>query len=278
MQPRRRSLVLSKDGRCGRGGAIRVVGHSHLPPARLWTTLVRIMRNFEFETAFHASPVRWLPDLLSAPPPVWPLSSHATPGRAHLDDQPRREGSDVALCAHPPSRPPELPASPSSVEALETTGRRYERTWRFRVVEHIAGTIDDREAVRLMCSALAHRGRLILTVPVTPAFSEEYRDQNEYGTHPRGASGRYFFLRFHDRDALRHRLLDSVQDCRLLSCRWFGETTAGRLDAHIDQWRRDGIAATAEDAVEIAHHYREFGSIQEMPGKGACALAIEKPS
>jgi hypothetical protein len=163
---------------------------------------------------------------------------------------------------------------PLGVSALHTTKNRFNCIWSLSVVEHIAGDLDDRVAVRLMFEALEYGGRLILTVPVDRQPREEYRDHDPYGTQPRVRSG-YFFQRVYDEASIWERLISATASEPTIM-RWFGETSPGRLAEYERRWLREGHRLSVHDPREIADNYREFRSWENMPGMGVCGLMIEK--
>ncbi len=164
------------------------------------------------------------------------------------------------------------------VEALATQDPSYDCIWSLSVVEHISGACDDREAVKLMHDALVDGGRLILTIPVDREFRDEYRDHDSYGLQrDRGRDGRYFFTHIYDKPAIWERLLSPIgREPSVV--RWFGETTPGRFVRYEQRWMREEHGCTVDDPREIADHYREFATWEEMPGMGVCGLMIEKVS
>jgi hypothetical protein len=162
------------------------------------------------------------------------------------------------------------------VSPLAGDQRCYDCIWSISVIEHIAGGHDDGSAVRLLYERLNPGGRLILTVPVDRAFTIEYRDQDNYGTQPREADGRYFFARHYDRRAIWERLLMPLgREPSIV--RWFGETAPGIFTNYTRRWMTQGLHCVVEDPREIVDHYREFGRWEDMPGAGVCGLMIEKP-
>lgn len=163
------------------------------------------------------------------------------------------------------------------VEALKDSRETFDTIWAISVIEHISGDYDDRWAVQRMYNALTAGGRLILTFPVDRQFWEEYRDLAFYGA-PKSPSdsGRYFFQRYYDQDAIRERLSGTV-GVEPSSVRWFGEKRTGYFLEYEKRWLKDGYHCTVDDPVEMAENYQEFPSWESMPGVGVCGLVFEKP-
>lgn len=163
------------------------------------------------------------------------------------------------------------------VGALAAGERDYDHIWSISVIEHIAGDVDDSNAVRLMYDALAKGGRLILTVPVDKAFRLEYRDRDAYGTQQAVAPERYFFQRVYDEAAVRERIVAAVgREPSLV--KWYGETVPGHYADYDMRCSQVGRPVAVGDPRAIADFYREYESWQQMPGMGVCGMMFEKPS
>lgn len=168
----------------------------------------------------------------------------------------------------------EVETGHAGAHALEEQEPAYDCIWSLSVVEHIYGDYDDAAAVRYMYDALREGGRLILTVPVDREFRNEYRDRRYYvGDH--GTRGSYFFQRLYDERSIRDRLVAPLKQTPSI-VRWFGEKQPGRYVSYEQCWLRNGHACTVDDPREIADHYQEYRSWEEMPGRGVCGLMIEK--
>jgi SAM-dependent methyltransferase len=154
----------------------------------------------------------------------------------------------------------------------------FDCIWSLSVVEHIYGDCDDTEAMRLMYGALAPGGRLIITVPVDQRHWDEYRSRDYYGTQVESRTDEdsaYFFQRYYTEYSIQERLLGPLGQ-KPSVVQWFGETHAGRFAAYERRWMREGLNLVVEDPRKLARHYRQFDSWSSMPGKGVCALVIDK--
>jgi hypothetical protein len=127
----------------------------------------------------------------------------------------------------------------------------------------------------VMYESLGEGGRLILTVPVDREFRVEYRDTDYYGTQVDWGDGKYFFQYVYDKHSLWERLIKPLgRDPTVV--RWFGERERGRYGEYERRWIEQGRDCTVEDPREMAEHYREFATWEEMPGTGVCGLMIQK--
>lgn len=164
------------------------------------------------------------------------------------------------------------------VEYLASHPGEWDFIYSISVIEHIAGNYDDRDAIRLMWEALKPGGTLALTFPLDRQFRDEYRDRDYYGTQgePKKGAG-VFFQRHYDAAAIQQRLLEPI-GLPEHEMRFFGERSPGWFDAYEKRWMKGGLAVTVEDPREIADHYQEYRSWEEMPGQGVCGLKIAKPS
>lgn len=169
-----------------------------------------------------------------------------------------------------------ITVSCTDVRSELLTGKKYNCIWSISVIEHISGNYEDTDAVKWMYGALNEGGRLILTFPVDRQYWKEYRSgEDPYGTQERADSQQYFFQRFYDLDSIRQRLLEPV-GVSPVTMRWFGEKQSGHFHDYIRRWLEEGWQCTVEDPREIADHYQEYESWEEMPGVGVCGIVIEK--
>lgn len=155
-------------------------------------------------------------------------------------------------------------------------GERFGCIWSLSVVEHIHGAYDDRQAMRWMFERLEPGGRLIVTVPTETRYQEWLRGARCYDTQAPRPDGLYFYARFYDLAAIRERLIEAV-GVEPGVVRWFGERTPGRFMAYERCWRRQGYRLGCSDPREVADHYREFATWEEMPGVGICGLMFQRP-
>lgn len=262
--------------RFGRRVGWRLLAKRSLAGAGYLLTPVNIVRYFEFPFAYSclpSSPGRCLdvssPRLFS----LYVASKKPSAFVRMINPDPgdiRRTASIVSKLALKNVRTENF-----GVDALSGNCDAYDCIWAISVAEHISGGHDDTDAVKLMYGSLRRGGRLILTVPVDRSFRDEHRDGSYYGTRPESSDGRYFFQRLYDRAAVWERLVAPVsEEPKVL--RWFGETCAGRFAEYERRWMREGHRCTVEDPREIAGHYQEFASWEDMPGMGVCGLMIEK--
>lgn len=169
---------------------------------------------------------------------------------------------------------PRVRPVPRPVDRLEKESG-YDVIWSISVVEHIGGPYDDTDAIGMMIAALRPGGHLLLTVPVDRKHHDEYRAGDPYGTQHED-HGRFFFQRLYDEGSARSRLTEPFRSMRLVTQRWFGEREAGHFVRYEREWIEQGLSRTVEDPREIADHYTEYHSWEDMPGMGVCGLHLVK--
>lgn len=157
--------------------------------------------------------------------------------------------------------------------------RVHDCAWAISVIEHIQEAqrpASDTDALVAMANRIRSGGRIIITVPTRPRFSEEYRDHDEYGLGTPDASGQYFFQRWYDEVAIHDRLVRG-SGLTPLAIEWFGECEAGSYEQYRVEWQRDGIRRTVFDPMEIATRYRPYRRFRDMPGMGVCGICFRVP-
>jgi len=70
------------------------------------------------------------------------------------------------------------------------------------VLEHIPDN-NDSQALIQMRSVLKKGGKLIITVPCSSSYMEEWRDEDTYGLGNTPMNNKYFFQRFYDKKSLK---------------------------------------------------------------------------
>lgn len=153
----------------------------------------------------------------------------------------------------------------------------FDTVWSVSVVEHIAGPMDDSDAMRAMWDTVAPGGTLLVTVPVDREFRLEHSTFPQYPTQPREPDGMFFFQRFYDARALQERLVAPLGLAPTV-IRWFGERSAGgwnRYRSRCDAW---GLIPHVTDPVWMMRQFREYPSWSVMPGLGIAGLVFAKPS
>jgi SAM-dependent methyltransferase len=163
----------------------------------------------------------------------------------------------------------------AAIDSLASLTNKYDCIWSISVVEHVYGSYEDKDAMRIMYQALKPGGRLIVTIPVDQKYWIEYRP-----TAPDGPMGvktdlGYFTQRFYDANAIQERLVAPIGKAPSV-VRWWGEKSKGRFMDYCNRWIRDGYECTVDDPREFADHYQEFPAWADMPGVGVCGLMFEK--
>ncbi len=74
-------------------------------------------------------------------------------------------------------------------------------------LEHI-GRDGDSVAIAELARVLAPGGRMLITMPLVPAYHEQWNESDPYGTQVRDADGRVLFSRYYDWPSLQARLIE----------------------------------------------------------------------
>jgi SAM-dependent methyltransferase len=141
------------------------------------------------------------------------------------------------------------------------------------VLEHIA---DDSGALRALWSLLKPGGKLVLTVPAMAEACDQFIDENEYGVLQPGDDGWVFWQRYYDAALLDERVFSVLG--KPTAQRIYGEKVKGSFAANAEQKRRLRAAYPFwKEPWMMADEYREFRSIDELPGEGCVGLEFKKP-
>jgi len=148
-------------------------------------------------------------------------------------------------------------------------------------IEHIGGE-GDSQAVAEMARVLTPGGRIFLTVPLVPAYREQWVDTDPYGKQVRNDCGKVFFSRYYDWRALQNRVL-APSGLTVLSMFAWQERHAG--------WYESYAARTAipSSVVSIAMKFLDplwaSARIESVPGgpselsrHGVAAIVLGKPA
>jgi len=165
--------------------------------------------------------------------------------------------------------------SNSDLRVLQERKDRYDAIWAISVLEHVHGSYDDRDSIAWIYSALRPGGVIVVTTPIDRQPWDEYREIDPYGLD-KPDSGPVFFQRWYDLRSIHQRLLDPLRGASF-DLAFFGETEPGMFRAYEAEWMRLGLRRSVDDPREIADHYREYASWEDMPGAGVCGIRIVKP-
>lgn len=260
----------------GRKLGWKLLGGLHLDGLSYLVTPVNSVRYFEFPFAWNRLPRRVENCLDLSSPRLFSLYAAARYPDAKVRMlNPDDNDITVTRKAVAALRLANVETTMAGIEAVSGSLERYDCIWSLSVIEHINGSIDDSQAVKILYDALLPGGWLIVTVPVGRSFRDERRRENTYGTQRADEAGSYFFQRVYDLDGIRSRLLDPI-GAPEADLEWFGEATAGRFASYEQRWREQGLSATASDAREICDGYRRYDSWHEMPGDGVCGIAVQR--
>ena len=98
--------------------------------------------------------------------------------------------------------------------ALPFPGASFDHAYSISVLEHIAEPGDE-QALQELARIVGPGGRVLITVPCSPVYREDWRDEPAYVDHG-AVGGRYFFQRWYD-EARLDRLAASAPGLELVS-------------------------------------------------------------
>jgi SAM-dependent methyltransferase len=110
--------------------------------------------------------------------------------------------------------------------ALDLPDASFDRAYSISGIEHIAGD-GDRMALSELARVVKPGGRVVVTVPYSKRYHEDWRDEPVYGNQG-GENGRYFFERWYDEE----RIAGLVASAPTL------ELTARRVSRLWPNWHR----------------------------------------
>ncbi|RKX33930.1 MAG: hypothetical protein DRP71_08820 [Verrucomicrobia bacterium] len=166
----------------------------------------------------------------------------------------------------------------AGVESIASIKQRFGAIWSISVLEHIAGDLNDSDAVRILYDALEPGGALILTVMTDRRYRNEYLNNDIYNLGQAREERGIFFQRFYDEEALHRRLIGAVPEAELADLSWYGEVKPGIYDAYIERARRSfDYRWAVNEPLEAACGYARFDDFSHMPGIGVSAFRLIKP-
>lgn len=141
------------------------------------------------------------------------------------------------------------------------------------VLEHIP---EDVAALKVMWSLLGPGGTLILTLPCRAQPLEQYISHNQYGVLGPGGDGYTFWQRYYDRQRLESSVYGVTGSPKRIAV--YGEIKAGYFFRNANAKRLLGAQYPFwREPFMMASEYREFASIDELPGEGVVILEFVKP-
>ena len=142
------------------------------------------------------------------------------------------------------------------------------------VLEHIPDD-DDTVVIRKIWSFLKTKGRLIITVPCSRTYYEEWNDVDKYGLGNPTKDGKYFFQRVYDMPTIREKIID-VLGTEPVMMKIFGEKEKGIYADYEKKWNTFGLRETVKDPYHIFSDYRQFQRFEDLVGIGVCGMIFEK--
>lgn len=141
------------------------------------------------------------------------------------------------------------------------------------VIEHVP---DDGDSMMIseLKRVVRPDGRIILSFPVKPEFTNEYREINHYNRNQHSEkNGRFFFQRFYDSDSISKRILSHsgiVEEGR----QYWSETPAGWFEDYERKWMGEGLKQTVHDPELMSKHFIATGSNHPMDRMGICCITL----
>ena len=158
-----------------------------------------------------------------------------------------------------------------TVECARFPGEVFDVITSVSVVEHIR---EDSKAVAAMWRLLKPGGLLVLSMPCLAVAAEEFRDVDAYGLLEGGEEW-YFFQTLYDRALLAERILSVLGEPR--DAVVYGERKAGTYREGLQRKLSDPAYPYWKEPYLVARQWRQYSSIDDLPGEGVVMLAFEKP-
>lgn len=157
---------------------------------------------------------------------------------------------------------------------LEFPDNIFDTVVSISVIEHIKGN-GDSKAIQEFWRVLTPGGKLILTTHISKQKRVEYRDHDQYNLS-RHKKSKYFFQRVYDEESFKERILSHIPIKPSAQAIW-GEKEKGWFDAYINRWISHGIEETAYDPWYMSTRFKNFESVNQLPGIGVIGVVFEKP-
>lgn len=158
--------------------------------------------------------------------------------------------------------------------ALPFSNHSFDIITSISVIEHINGDGDTRmmsEIARLIVPG----GIAIITFPVRPEHTNEYRKDDPYGTQEFVQGKGVFFQRLYDFESIQNRILcqDSLKE---ISRQYYVENPPGWFRGYEQRWIRQGLSWVVNDPIFMTKHFFEAGAAHPTDRMGICCLALER--
>lgn len=141
------------------------------------------------------------------------------------------------------------------------------------VIEHVPDK-GDCNMISELRRVVRSGGLIILTFPVKPEFTNEYRDINYYNMNRFSEEdGKYFFQRCYDSDSIMERIL-SHPGITEADRKYWAETPAGWFENYERKWMVEELELTVHDPELMSKHFIATGSNHPKDRMGICCLTL----
>ena len=142
------------------------------------------------------------------------------------------------------------------------------------VIEHVPDK-GDSIMVSELNRVVRPGGLIILSFPVKPEFTNEYRDIDYYNTNQdKEKNGKYFFQRYYDAESIRKRILSHSGIIEAGRQYWV-ESPAGWFEEYERDWMNKGIVQTVHDPELMSEHFIATGSNHPKDSMGICCITLK---
>jgi SAM-dependent methyltransferase len=144
------------------------------------------------------------------------------------------------------------------------------------VLEHIPEP-NDIKSFKKLWQLLKPNGKLIITVPISKNYFEEFRKYNVYKLEDIKKSGKgYFFQRFYDYKKINENILKQISQKNVYQIEIFGEMESNFFKNYVIRWIKEGYFETVKDPIYILKKFKFFSSINDLVDTGVAGISLIK--
>lgn len=161
---------------------------------------------------------------------------------------------------------------PVRVDDLRSSTDRFQLITSMSVLEHVE---DDIEAVTILWSLLEPGGTLLVTVPCSQEYVEEFSTYDEYQLLKMGDDGFVFWQRYYDLPRLQRIFRVVGRPTRSVI---YGENRSGLYDEDVVEKRTNPAYPHWQDSFRTARNYSIKGDFPSLAGMGVVGMEFTKPA